>query len=207
MQICCLDLEGILVPEVWIAVAERFKLQALRLTTRDLPDYDRLMRHRLRILKKEGIRLPDIQRVIGGMKPLPGAVEFLRELRRTSLPIVLSDTYYEFAGPFMEKLGHPTLLCNWLRVNRAGTLTGYRLRQKEGKRKAVQAFKRLGFVVKAVGDSFNDLAMLKAAHQGILFNPPPAIRQAYPHFPVARSYEELLNRLKFTTSRVRPYGV
>lgn len=196
MRVACLDLEGVLIPEIWIAVARRTRVEALTLTTRDIPDYDKLMRYRLKILKKEGIRLPHIQRVIARMRPLPGAKGFMRKLRKTTLPVILSDTYYEFAGPLMEKLDFPTLLCNWLKTNRAGTITGYKLRQRDGKRKAVLAFKQMGFEVKAAGDSYNDLSMLKTADLGVLFNPPDAIRKAYPRFPVARSYTTLYTLLR-----------
>jgi len=195
-KICCLDLEGVLIPEIWIQVAYKTKIAELKLTTRDISNYDTLMRHRLRILKKEGIRLRDIERVICEMRPLPGAVSFLKALQAQGPVIILSDTYYEFAGPLMAKLGNPTLFCNWLKVNRKGMITGYRLRQKDGKRKAVRALKKVGFFVQATGDSFNDLTMLREANQGVLFNPPSAIHKAYPRFPVARNYKTLLRLLK-----------
>lgn len=195
MQIVCLDLEGILVPEVWIAVARHFGVEALRLTTRDISNYDKLMAYRIRILHKEKIRLADIQRVIREMKPLPGAAPFLRKLKESSIVILLSDTFYQFATPLMKQLDNPTLLCNWLHVSNSGKIVGYQLRQKEGKRKAVQAFKKLGLQVKAVGDSYNDLTMLKAAHQGILFHPPGWIRKKHPQFPTANNYKTLLRLL------------
>ena len=196
MNAYCLDLEGILLPEIWIAVAARFRVKALRLTTRDVPDYDQLMRYRLRILRKEGIRLRDIQRVIGGLRPLPGARQFLDRLRMEGPVIILSDTYYPFWRPVMHKLGHPTLFCNWLEEDRRGFISDYHLRQKDGKRKAVRAIQKAGFHVKAVGDSYNDLAMLKEADEGILFNPPASIRKDHPKFPVARNYQELLRLLR-----------
>ena len=176
----CLDLEGILLPEIWIAVAARFKVKALRLTTRDVPDYDKLMRYRLRILKRERIRLRDIQRVIGGLRPLPGARQFLEKLRREGPVILLSDTYYQFWQPVGHKLGCPTLFCNRLGTDRNGFISSYHLRQKDGKRKAVRAIQQCGFQVRAVGDSHNDLAMLKEADVGILFNPPASIRKDHP---------------------------
>ena len=195
MKICCLDLEGVLIPEIWINVAKKFKVEALKLTTRDIPDYDRLMRYRLSILKKEGIRLSDIQRVIAGMKPLPGAARFLKELKAAGPVIILSDTFYEFAGPIMKNLDHPTLFCNWLKVNRTGMITGYRLRQKDGKRKAVLALKKLNFRIAAAGDSYNDITMLQTAHRGILFNPPRSIQKKFKQFPVARDYRKLIKLL------------
>ncbi len=191
----CLDLEGILLPEIWIQVARWFGVEALKRTTRDEPDYDKLMRTRLVLLRKEGIRLKEIQRVIGRMQPLPGAAAFLNRLRAKGPAIILSDTYYEFAGPIMGKLGHPALLCNCLEADRKGFISGYFLRQKNGKRNAVRALKGLGFEVRAVGDSYNDLGMLKAADRGVFFNPPMAIRKQYPRLPVARDYKELLKVL------------
>ena len=191
----CLDLEGILLPEIWVQVARRFRVEALKRTTRDEPDYDKLMRYRLRILRKEGIRLREIQRVIGRMSPLPGAAAFLNKLKAEGPVIILSDTYTEFAGPIMGKLGHPALLCNRLEADRKGFISGYFLRQKNGKRNAVLAFKKLGFETRAVGDSYNDLGMLKAAARGVFFNPPASIRRDYPKFPVARNYAQLLRIL------------
>ncbi len=194
-RLFCLDLEGILLSEFWIEVAKRFRVPALRRTTRDEPDYGKLMRYRLRLLRKEGIRLREIQRVIAGVEPLPGARAFLQKLRAAGPVVILSDTYYEFAGPVLPKLGSPTLFCNRLTAGRDGFIRGYRLRQKDGKRRAVLGLKRLGFHVKAVGDSFNDLAMLKAADEGFLFNPPASIRKKRLRFPVARSYGRLLKLL------------
>ncbi len=196
MHICCLDLEGVLLPEIWIQVADRFGKKELRLTTRDVPDYDKLMKYRLGILKREGIRLKDIQRVIRKMKPLPGARRFLDQLRRRGPVVILSDTYYEFALPAMRELGDPALFCNWLQVDKDGFIAGYTLRQKDGKRKAVLGLKKLGFRVKAAGDSYNDLAMLKTAHQGVLFNPPDSIRKSHPELPVAMDYRRLLQLLQ-----------
>jgi phosphoserine/homoserine phosphotransferase len=191
----CLDLEGILLPEIWIQVARRFGVEALKRTTRDEPDYGKLMRYRLALLRKEGIRLRDIQRVIGRMRPLPGAAGFLKRLQAEGPVIILSDTYYEFARPIMGKLGHPALLCNRLEVDRRGFISGYHLRQKEGKRAAVRALKGLGFEVRAVGDSYNDLGMLLAADRGVFFNPPAAIRRKYWKLPAARDYKGLLRAL------------
>lgn len=190
-MICCLDLEGVLVPEIWINVAKKTKIKALEITTRDEPDYDKLMRYRLRILKKEGIRLCDIQHVIQGMQPLAGAKSFLRALQENYQVIILSDTYYEFAGPLMKKLLYPTLFCNWLETNRKGFIVDYHLRQKSGKEQAVRGLKHLGFAVVAAGDSYNDIAMLKAADRGILFRPPKKITREFPQFPVTHTHKQL----------------
>jgi phosphoserine/homoserine phosphotransferase len=191
-MICCLDLEGVLMPEVWINVAEKTRLDALKITTRDEPDYDKLMKYRLEILKKEGIRLRDIQKVIGKMAPLSGAKDFLKELREHFQVIILSDTYYEFAGSLMKKLGDPTLFCNWLEIDRDGFIANYHLRQKNGKEQAVRSLKSLGFKVVAAGDSYNDVTMLQAADRGIFFRPPEKIAGEFPQFPVTQTYRELL---------------
>ena len=195
-MICCLDLEGVLIPEIWINVAKKTGLKALEITTRDEPDYDKLMRYRLKILKKEGIRLRDIQAVIQRMEPLPGAKAFLAKLREKYQVIILSDTYYEFAGPMMKKLGYPVLFCNWLTEDKRGFIANYHLRQKNGKREAVHGIKSLGFEVVAAGDSYNDIAMLRAADRGILFRPPAKIVRQFPKFPVTRTYTELLKAFR-----------
>ena len=195
MRVCCLDLEGVLVPEIWIRVAETTGISDLRLTTRDIKDYDELMRYRLKILKARRITLRDIQKVIAGIAPLKGAGKFLNELRSRAQVIILSDTFNEFAAPLMRQLGWPTIFCHDLEVGRNGFVTGYRLRQKNSKAKAVKALKGLKFEVTAAGDSYNDLTMLAAADRGILFNPPPSIRREYPRFPVATSYQKLLKLL------------
>jgi len=191
-MICCLDLEGVLIPEIWINVAKKTGIKALEITTRDEPDYDKLMRYRLAILEREGIKLRDIQAVIKRMKPLPGAKAFLKKLRSHFQVIILSDTYYEFAGPMMQKLGSPTLFCNWLSTDKKGFIANYHLRQKNGKKEAVSAIKSLGFNVVAAGDSYNDIAMLKTADRGILFRPPPKIVRQFPRFKVTRTYPQLL---------------
>ena len=198
-MICCLDLEGVLIPEIWINVAKKTGLKALEITTRDEPDYDKLMRYRLAILKREGIKLRDIQAVIRGMSPLPGAREFLKKLQEKYQVIILSDTYYEFAGPMMKKLGYPTLFCNWLSQDKKGFIANYHLRQKNGKKEAVRGIKSLGFKVVAAGDSYNDIAMLKTADRGILFRPPPKIVRQFPKFPVTNTYQELLSAFLKTT--------
>lgn len=191
-MICCLDLEGVLIPEIWINVAKKAGIKALEITTRDEPDYDKLMRYRLAILKREGIKLRDIQAVIKRMSPLPGAKEFLRKLREKYQVIILSDTYYEFSGPMMKKLGRPTLFCNWLSTDKNGFIANYHLRQKNGKKEAVRGLKNLGFRVVAAGDSYNDIAMLRTADRGILFRPPSKIIRQFPRFPVTSTYKELL---------------
>ncbi|HTL71552.1 MAG TPA: bifunctional phosphoserine phosphatase/homoserine phosphotransferase ThrH [Candidatus Eisenbacteria bacterium] len=193
--VCCLDLEGVLVPEIWINVADRTRVRELRLTTRDIPDYDVLMRRRIKILREKGIRLADIQRVIATMRPLPGAVSFLDRLRSVRQVLILSDTFYEFAGPLMKKLAWPTLFCNFLETDRAGFISGYRLRQPNGKEKAVRGLRSIGFRTVAAGDSFNDLTMLKAADRGVLFRPPDKILKLRLRFPVTRTHGELYRAL------------
>jgi phosphoserine/homoserine phosphotransferase len=191
VKIACLDLEGVLVPEIWISVAERTGIEALRRTTRDEPDYDRLMRGRLEILARHGLGLPDIQRVIRAMHPLEGAPEFLDWLRERFQVLVLSDTFYEFADPLMAQLGRPTLFCHRLETDAAGRVVGYRIRLADQKRLTVRALHGLAFEVVAAGDSYNDTAMLDEADAGILFRPPENVVREFPHFPVARSYDEL----------------
>ena len=190
-HVSCLDLEGVLVPEIWINVAERTGIPELRLTTRDEPDYDVLMKRRLRILAEHGLGLPDIQRVIGTMRPLEGAPEFLDWLRERSQVLILSDTFYEFAAPLMRQLGHPTLFCHRLDVDAAGRVVGYRIRLPDQKRLAVRAMHQLRFRVVAAGDSYNDTAMLAEADAGILFRPPENVVREFPQFPVTRTFEEL----------------
>ncbi len=189
--IVAMDLEGVLVPEVWIAVAEKTGIEKLRLTTRDISDYDELMRMRIGILRENGLTLRDIQEVISTMDPLPGAGDFIDWLRREVQPIILSDTYYEFALPLMEKLGYPTLFCNSIEADGGNTVTDYHLRIGDGKRKAVEAFKGINFRVIAVGDSYNDTTMLASADLGILFRPPDNVVDEFPQFRVCREYGEL----------------
>ncbi|MBU9889478.1 MAG: bifunctional phosphoserine phosphatase/homoserine phosphotransferase ThrH [Candidatus Omnitrophica bacterium] len=191
-MICCLDLEGVLIPEIWIHVAKRTRIRELEITTRDEPDYDKLMRTRLGILKREGIRLRDIQGVIQRMDPLPGAKPFLKKLHERYQVIILSDTFYEFAGPMMKKLGYPTLFCNTLEIDASGFVVDYHLRQRNGKEQAVRGLRGLNFKVVAAGDSYNDITMLQAADRGILFRPPERIAGEFPQFPVTRTYPELL---------------
>jgi phosphoserine/homoserine phosphotransferase len=191
VRIACLDLEGVLVPEIWINVAERTGIAELRRTTRDEPDYDKLMRFRIGILDRHGLKLRDIQEVIGMMDPLEGAQAFLDWLHERFQVVILSDTFEQFSQPLMRKLGWPTLFCNTLEIDGSGRIAGYRLRQPDGKRKAVEALRTLNFEVVAAGDSYNDTAMLAAAHAGILFRPPDNVAREFPQFPVTRSYDEL----------------
>jgi phosphoserine/homoserine phosphotransferase len=191
MQIACLDLEGVLVPEIWINVAERTGIKELRATTRDVPDYDALMCQRLRILDKHQLKLADIQEVIAGMGPLPGAHDFLNRLHEKFQVIILSDTFYDFAAPLMKQLGHPTLLCHRLKIDAAGRVADYHLRMPDQKREAVKALHHLKFKVIAAGDSYNDTAMLAEADAGILFCPPKNVIEQFPQFPVTTTYDEL----------------
>ncbi len=190
MEIACLDLEGVLIPEVWINFAESTGIEALRATTRDVPDYDVLMKQRLRILADHGLGLTDIQDVISGMRPLEGALDFLAWLRERFQVIILSDTFYEFAEPFMRQLDWPTLFCHNLEVDDRGMVVDYRLRQADQKCEAVRALKSLKFRVIATGDSYNDTTMLAAADAGILFRPPPNVIDEFPQYPVATTYDE-----------------
>ena len=207
MNLVCLDLEGVLVPEIWIAVAEATGIDELRLTTRDISDYDELMMRRLGILEREGIKLPDIQEVIGGLSPLEGAASFLDALRSRVPVILLSDTFEQFASPLMRQLGWPTLLCNRLEIDAHGCVSGYRLRQADGKRRAVEGFRNMGFRVFAAGDSYNDVSMLKAAQAGILFKAPESIKAEFPGFGTAETHDELLAGIQgFLDLRTAPAG-
>ena len=191
MQIVCLDLEGVLVPEIWIAFAERTGIAEFRRTTRDEPDYDKLMRFRLALLREHGLKLADIQAVIAGLAPLPGAREFLDDLRTRYQVVILSDTFYEFADPLMRQLGRPTLFCHRLVTDAEGYVAAYRLRQPDQKRQAVNAFKGLNFQVLAAGDSYNDTGMLAAADAGFFIHAPPAIAAQFPQFAVHGDYAAL----------------
>jgi len=194
-RIVCLDLEGVLVPEVWIAFAEATNIPELRRTTRDEPDYNRLMRGRIEILAQHGLRLADIQRVIDAMDVLPGAKEFMDRLRTQDQVIILSDTFYQFAAPFMRKLGQPTLFCHDLITDASGTVTGYQLRVKDSKRCAVNALREVGFDVVAAGDSYNDTTMLSAANRGVLFRCPDSVAAEFPQFKRTDTYEQLWHAL------------
>jgi len=190
MVVTCLDLEGVLVPEIWIAFAEKTGIEKLRLTTRDIPDYDELMRGRLKILDENNLKLADIQEVIGGIAPLPGAKEFLSWLESEFQVIILSDTFNQFAGPLMAQLDYPTLFCHDLIVDETGRIADYRLRIPDAKTKAVAALKLLNLKVIAAGDSYNDTGMLKEADAGILFRAPDNIVEEFSQFPVTRTYDE-----------------
>ncbi len=190
-MLACLDLEGVLVPEIWIAFAEKTGIEKLKLTTRDIPDYDELMQGRLKILNENNLKLSDIQEVIQQIKPLEGANDFLNWLRTEFQVIILSDTFYEFAGPLMAQLGYPTLFCNYLIADESGKIVSYRLRQKDGKTKAIKAFQSLNFKCIAAGDSYNDTGMIQQAEGGIFFCPPDSILDEFPQYKVTRNYEEL----------------
>ena len=191
MHIVCADLEGIFTPEVWINVAEKTGIEKLRLTTRDIPDYDVLMKGRLAILKEYGLTLGDIQALIATMDPLPGAKDFLSWLRSTLQVVIVSDTYTEFAGALMRKLDWPTLFCHDLTVDATGTIVDYNLRQTQAKKKNLLALKSLHFETIGIGDSYNDIDMIKAADRGILFRPPKNVIEEYPELTVTTTYEEL----------------
>jgi len=203
VQVVCLDLEGVLVPEIWIAFAERTGIAAFRRTTRDEPDYDKLMRQRIALLREHGLKLPDIQRVIGAMQPLPGARDFLDDLRARYQVVILSDTFYEFADPLMRQLGRPTLLCHRLIADADGRVVDYKLRQADQKRQAVLALKGLNFKVLAAGDSYNDTAMLGAADAGFFIHPPESIAAQFPQFAVTRSFPELTAALDAAAHRLQ----
>jgi phosphoserine/homoserine phosphotransferase len=194
-SIVTLDLEGVLVPEIWIAVAEKTGIPELRLTTRDIPDYDILMKGRLKILAAHNLGIADIQEVIGTLRPLEGACEFMQDLRETTQVIILSDTFQEFAQPLMKQLNWPTLLCHNLVIEQ-GRIANYSLRQSNQKQKAVAALKSLNYRVVAAGDSFNDTAMLGEADAGFLFHAPENIIRQFPQFPALHTYKELLGRIK-----------
>ena len=202
MKIVCLDLEGVLVPEIWISFAERTGIPEFRRTTRDEPNYDTLMKYRLRLLAEHGLGLPDIQKVICAMGPMPGAREFLDKLREDCEVIILSDTFYEFAHPLMRQLAWPTLFCHSLETDAAGKVVNYHLRLPEQKREAVKRFREMNFTVVAAGDSYNDTAMLGEAHAGILFHPPENVIREFPQYPVTKSYDELRSEIDRAFARV-----
>jgi len=201
MEIVCLDLEGVLVPEIWINFAKRTGIKELEATTRDIPDYDVLMRQRLRILDEHNLGLNDIQAVIADMGPLPGAREFVEWVREHFQLIILSDTFYEFAHPLMRQLGWPTIMCHKLETNDEGRITNYLLRQPDQKRMAVKSLHALNYKVVAAGDSYNDTGMLSEADKGILFDAPANVIREFPQFPVTTSYEELKNEIRAWTPR------
>lgn len=192
MNIVCLDLEGVLVPEIWVAVSEAAGIPALKKTTRDEPDYDKLMRFRLEILREHGLGLNEIQEIIGGMEPLPGARRFLDTLREQTQVIIISDTFTQFAAPLMKKLGWPTIFCNELEVSESGEITGYQLRTERTKYSTVRALQSIGFDTIASGDSFNDLEMIRAGKAGFLFRTTAQIRENHPEISAYETYDELL---------------
>jgi phosphoserine / homoserine phosphotransferase len=196
MQIVCSDMEGVFVPEIWINVAEKTGIPELRLTTRDIADYDLLMRKRIGILAEHRLKLQDIQNIIATMDPLPGAPAFLDWMRRQVPVIIVSDTFTQFASPLLEKLGSPVLFCNTLVIDDRGAVTGYTLRQQDGKKKVVEALSALNYETIAMGDSYNDINMLKAANHGILFCPPDNVIREYPELPVTRNYDQLQDILQ-----------
>jgi len=205
VEIACLDLEGVLLPEIWVEFSKATGITELEVTTRDIPDYDQLMKFRLDILDQHGLGLREIQGVIAGLSPLPGATEFLDWLRRRFQVVILSDTFYEFAGPLMVQLGNPALLCHTLLSDETGRVTGYRLRQKDPKRQAVIALKTLYYRVIAAGDSYNDVSMLEEAHAGIFFRPPQRVLDEFPQYPVAMDYDEF--RRAFVAASQRPVAL
>jgi len=196
MNMVCLDLEGVLVPEIWIAFSETTGIPELRRTTRDEPDYDKLMNFRIDLLKKNNLKLSDIQRVISGMEPLSGALDFANSLREKTQLVILSDTFDQFAKPLMKKLAWPALFCNTLEIAPDGTVTGYRLRQQNGKKEAVKAFKAMKMRVFAAGDSFNDLDMIREADAGCLFHAPEQIRKDCSDLKCFDSYNDLLTEIE-----------
>ncbi|MBT3147356.1 bifunctional phosphoserine phosphatase/homoserine phosphotransferase ThrH [Neptunomonas phycophila] len=201
MELACLDLEGVLIPEIWIAFAEETGIEALKATTRDIPDYDVLMKQRLRILDENGLTLPQIQDTISRLSPLEGARDFIDWLRERFQVVILSDTFYEFAEPLMRQLGFPTLLCHKLEVDENGRITDYTLRQRDPKRQSVRAFQLLNYRVIAAGDSYNDTTMLKQAESGILFHAPDNVIAEFPQFPAVHTFEDL--KKQFIQASVR----
>ena len=196
MYLICSDLEGVFVPEVWINVAEKTGIEELRRTTRDEPDYDKLMHYRMKILDEHGLKLHDIQNVIAQIRPLPGALEFIAWIKERTQLIVVSDTFRQFADPLMIQLGWPTLFCHNLEMDNTNRITGYKLRQVDPKRKTVEALQSLTYKVIAFGDSYNDISMLKQADVGILFRPPQNVIDDHPELPVTYDYEQLKEILK-----------
>jgi len=201
VEVACLDLEGVLVPEIWINFAERTGIDELRATTRDIPDYDVLMKQRLAILDQHKLGLPDIQAVIDDMGPMEGAREFVDWLRERFQVVILSDTFYEFAQPLMRQLGWPTLFCHRLETNEKGFVTDYKLRQKDPKRQSVKAFHSLNYRVIAAGDSYNDTTMLSEAEAGILFKAPQNVIEEFPQYPAVHTYEELKEEFRKASIR------
>ena len=193
-EVVCLDLEGVLVPEIWINVAVKTGIDDLKITTREMPDYDKLMRQRLDILDRQALKIGDIQDVIAKMGPLEGATDFLAWLRERYQVIILSDTFYQFAQPLMRQLGFPTLFCNQLEIDRSGRIVNYHMRMQDPKKHAVAALRSMNFFTMAAGDSYNDTAMLNEADAGFFFRPPEHLPKEFPKFPVTQHYGELQER-------------
>ena len=196
MNIVCLDLEGVLVPEIWIAFAEETGIPELKRTTRDEPDYDKLMNYRINILKEHGLGLKEIQETIAKIDPMPGAKKFLDELREMTQVIIISDTFTQFAGPLMKKLGYPTIFCNSLEVADDGEITGFKMRIENSKLTTVKALQSIGYDTIASGDSHNDLGMIKASKAGFLFRSTEEIKKEYPELPALETYDELIDAIK-----------
>jgi len=196
MNIVCLDLEGVLVPEIWIAFAEETGISELKRTTRDEPDYDKLMNYRINILKEHGLGLKEIQETIAKIDPMPGAKKFLDELREITQVIIISDTFTQFAGPLMKKLGYPTIFCNSLEVADDGEITGFKMRIENSKLTTVKALQSIGYDTIASGDSHNDLGMIKASKAGFLFRSTEEIKKEYPELPAFETYDELMDAIK-----------
>ena len=196
MNIVCLDLEGVLVPEIWIAFAEETGISELKRTTRDEPDYDKLMNYRINILKEHGLGLKEIQETIAKIDPMPGAKEFLDQLREMTQVIIISDTFTQFAGPLMKKLGYPTIFCNSLEVADDGEITGFKMRIENSKLTTVKALQSIGYDTIASGDSHNDLGMIKASKAGFLFRSTDEIKKEYPELPAFETYAELMDAIK-----------
>lgn len=196
MNIVCLDLEGVLVPEIWIAFAEETGISELKRTTRDEPDYDKLMNYRINILKEHGLGLKEIQETIAKIDPMPGAKKFLDELREMTQVIIISDTFTQFAGPLMKKLGYPTIFCNSLEVADDGEITGFKMRIENSKLTTVEALQSIGYDTIASGDSHNDLGMIKASKAGFLFRSTEEIKKEYPELPAFETYDELMDAIK-----------
>ena len=196
LKLICLDLEGVLIPEIWIAFSEVTGIQEFRRTTREEPDYNKLMRFRIELLTKHKLKLRDIQEVIGSVEPLEGSCDFLAALRKKTQFIILSDTFAEFSGPLIAKLDYPTIFCNSLEIAADGSVSGYRIRRENGKKHAVAAFKSLNFKVFAAGDSYNDLDMIKEADSGCLFRAPENIKLEYPHLPSTETYEDFMEKIE-----------
>ena len=202
-MLACLDLEGVLLPEIWIKFAEKTGIEELKLTTRDIPDYDELMQGRLSILKQKNLKIKDIQDVIATLSPLDGAVDFLNWLKSEFQVIILSDTFYQFAGPLMKQLAYPTLFCHNLIINDEGEIIDYKLRQPDQKTKAVKALQSLNLKVISAGDSYNDIGMLQQADGGILFCPPQKVIDEFPQFPVAKNYNEFKDLFIKTRDQIK----